>query len=158
MSSRRRLILEEALARLAAIVIASGFNTDAGQRVFLNEVPELGEDDPDVAIALVIGQNVIKQQGHKLFIDLPVEVQAIAKIAKPGTPGDPWHPFIAAEDVLEDVKRAWELDDMTFEGLLNCEMERVEEETAERQPGSSTVGVAIRYRLRYSERWGQPQA
>lgn len=158
MASRRRLILEEGLARLTAILTADGFNTNAGQAVSLNEVPELGEDDPDVAVALLIGQTLIKQQGQKLFVDVQFEIQAIAKIARPDAPGEAWHPWIAAEDVLEDVKRAWELEDMDFGGLLNCEMERSEEETAERQPGSSTVGVAIRYRMRYSERWGQPQA
>lgn len=158
MASRRRSILEEALARLQAIQTADGFNTNAGQAVSLNEVPELGEDDPDVIVALLMGDDEPKQQGLKIFVDLPIEIQAVAKIAKPATPGEPWHPWIAAEDVLEDIKRAFELDDMTFGGLLNCEMDRGTTSTAERQPGSTTVGLSIGYRLRYSEKWGAPEA
>lgn len=157
MASKRRAIIEAGLARLAAILIVDGFNTNAGQTALLNEVPELGQDDPSVVVALLIGADESKRSGNKVLVDLPVEIQAIARIAKPADIDGDWHPWIAAEDVLEDVKRAWELDDMTFEGLLNCDMDRGSTATADREPGSTTVGISIAYRLRYSERWGQPQ-
>lgn len=158
MASKRRAILEAGLARLAAIRVDDGFNTDAGNSVALNDVPELGKDDPDVTVAILVPTDeVTKQVGRKLFIELPIEIQGIAKIA-PTVPGANWHPWLEAEDVLEDIKRAWELDDMTFGGLLNGDMERIETENAEREPGTTTVGISIRYLLRYSECWGQPEA
>lgn len=157
MASRRRQILEAGVARLEAILVADGFNTNAGQSVLLNETPELGQDDPDVVIAMLIGDDEPKQQGNKVFLELPIELQAIAKVAKPDVPADAWHPWIAVEDLLEDIKRAWELDDRSLGGLLSCEMVRGVTRTAEREAGSTTVGLAITYALRYSERWGHPE-
>lgn len=157
MASRRQRIIEAALARLGVILQDDGFNTDAGRNVLLNQVPELGEDDPDVAIAILLGDDEPRQQGHKILIGLPIELQAIAKVARPDAGGE-WHPWIEAEQVLEDAKRAFELEDMKLGGLLNDDMERDVTSTSEREAGSTTVGLSIRYRLEYHEKWGAPEA
>lgn len=144
----RQAILEELRLRVRTIAIANGFTTDAGGKVFLGEAPQLGEDDPDQAIALVVEDDDVKDSGF-LYVTLPVAVQALAK-------ADLNEPWLAIEAILGDVKRAIELADRTLGGLLKHDLVRGPTRTLSREPGSTTVGVAITYRCQYLEGWGTP--
>lgn len=148
-ASRRQRILEALFARLEAIRVGATFQTDAGRFVYVNETPGFGPDDAETAIALVIGVDVVRVQGNKVFVALPIEVQALASAGlKEG-----WR---YTEPVLADIKRALELEDRTLGGLVEQWLARGSTRTLERDEGSTTVGVAVGYEANYSETWGNP--
>jgi len=149
MAARRRLILEAIRARLWEIRTVNGFATDAGETVFLGETPELGPDDPEQAIAIVVDDELPAHQGENVFSVMPVVVAALAK-------ADLDEPWLAVEAVLGDIKRAIELEDRTLGGLVRLRFERGATRTMKREPGSVTVGVAIEYRAPILEKWGSP--
>lgn len=145
----RQAIVEAVLARLQAIRSEDGFATDAGQAVFLGETPQLGPDDPNEAIAIVIGEDTIGYQGENLLVILPLEVQALAKAELDQA-------YLAVERVLGDIKTAIELTDRTLGGLVRRQIERDVTVTLKREPGMAVVGVSVTYRCPYIEAWGNP--
>lgn len=149
MSTRRQHILEALKTRVEAIRLANRFATDAGLSVFLGERPALGPDDPDTAIAILVFDDVLKAQGGKLFVAIPIGICAIAK-------ADLDTPWVSVEAVLGDIKTAVELADRTLGGLLRAPFERGSTNTMDRETGSTTVGAMVTYELQYSETWGHP--
>lgn len=147
--SRRELILAALLERIEAIRTTNGFNSDAGTRVFLGESPVLGPDDPDAAIAVVVGDDVTPYVGENVFVVLVVELQAVAK-------SNINHPWLAVEGLLADIKRAIEVEDRTLGKLLPNKLERGSSRTLPREPGSATVGASVTYIAKYPEAWGHP--
>jgi hypothetical protein len=150
-ATRRRLILEAIKTRLEAIRTADGFDTNLGRQVFLGEATELGPDDPEQAIKVVVGLDLIRWQspGHAFLITLPIGIWAVAK-------ADVTQAWLASESVIGDVKRAIELEDRTLGGLLTSPFERGQTQALERPPGSTTIGIGIGYMLLYKEGWGTP--
>lgn len=135
--------------RLSAISVDAGFLTDAGQFIVFGEAPQLGSGDPGEAIAIVMGDDAPTQQSQAVVIvTTPVEIHAIAKV----TPSDPFAPV---EAVLADIKRAVELPDWSFAGLVSA-MRRGVTRALPREPGATTAGVAITYELTWKEGWGNP--
>lgn len=148
-ASKRRLILEAVRARLQEIDGQGAFETDAGARVFTNETPNYGPNDPATAIAMTVGDDQPEWQQGKVLITLPLILIALATASL----GEPWK---AAEQVLADLKRAMELDDRRLGGLLHWELLRGPTQTAELPEGATTVGVQITYIAQYEESWGSP--
>jgi hypothetical protein len=149
MATRRLLILQELLTRVQQITVANGFATDAGAAVFMGEVLQLGESDPDVVLALVAGDDLVRSQQVNIAVTLPVEIQAVAR-------ADLAQPWVAVETVLGDIKRAMELPDRTLGGLVRQQVLRSVTRTLPREPGTLTVGVGVTYVLPYIEEWGAP--
>ena len=149
MASRRQQILEALRARLWAIRTTAGFATDAGETVFLGETPELGPDDPEQAIAMVVEDEIPTYQGENLYTTIPIVIAALAK-------ADLDEPWLAVEAVLGDIKAAVELADRTLGGLVTRQIQRGPTRTMQRDAGSVTVGVAIEYRCPLVEAWGRP--
>lgn len=149
MSTKRQDILEALRARLQAITRIGGYATDAGALVFLGEQPDLGPDDPDVALAIGVGDDEPGHQGEHVFIRLPLEIQAIAKASL----DEPW---LTIEAVIGDIKKAVEQSDRTLGGYVKRQIERGVTRTLAREPGSTTVGVGITYVAPYVEVWGAP--
>jgi hypothetical protein len=156
-ASRRKLILEEFRARVSAITIANGFFTDAGKNVFLGEVPTLGPDDAETAIALVVEEDDPNTQtpfgpgtGATIQIGLTIAIHALAM-------ADLDTPLLAIEDVIHDIKQAVELDDRTLGGLVGSLM-RGPTRPLDREEGSTVVGASVDYDVMYSEAWGDPEA
>lgn len=147
--TRRRAILEALRSRVAAITVDNGFSTDAGAALFLNEVPALGPDDPEVAIAMLVDDDEVAWQGKKVLLRLPVRLIALAR-------ADLDAPWTAVENVLGDIKRAVELEDRLVGGLLHAFLERGVTSTREREAGSDAVGCEVPYIAPYSEGWGDP--
>lgn len=149
MITRRAVILER-IGRLAArITKANGFDTDAGLAVYIGIAPELGDKDPDYAIAIVPREELHEEQG-RITNGLPIEVQAIGK----ATATDAW---IGVELLLGDIKAGIEdPNDRTLGAVLKGTMKRVTTRTLERQPGSTTIGVGIVYACPYVDEWGNP--
>lgn len=149
-SYRRKQILEQLFARVQLIRTEHGYKTDAGRLVFLGEAFELGPDDPDVAIAIVVLDDDPTQRAEKVHIDLPIDFRALAK-------ADQDQPWLAVEDIIGDIKRAVEQEDRTLGKLVNHPgLERRPTRTLPRAPGSETVGASLVYLAPYSEVWGAP--
>lgn len=154
-ASRRRLILEAFRDRVVEIQKVNGYLTDAGKTVFLGENPKLGPDDPDTAIALVIGDDEPGEQtvfgsgeGASIEIDLLIGVQALTK-------ADIDAPLLAIEDVIQDIKNAIELTDRGMGDLVK-QMKRGPTVPLDREEGSAIVGASVSYELLYVEDWGDP--
>lgn len=144
MTNRQR-ILEAVMARLQTIQVDAGYITDAGRRIYLGEVVDLGPDDPDDALAVVPLDTQVLPNRIEV---LPVEVQAVAK-------ADLEQPHVAIEQLLADIARAFETADRTLGGLVKY-MELGPTRALPREAGSTTVGCGITYSLTYARVWGQP--
>jgi len=147
--TRRQLLLLEFVERVSQIRTANGFLTDAGATVFFGEQVVLGEDDPDVVVAVVVRDDIVGYQGENVVTTLPIEVQVIAK----SNINKPW---LITEQVLGDVKAAVELEDRTLGGLVPRKILRSTTRTLPREPGSETVGIGITYVAPMLEAWGRP--
>ena len=150
-TTRRQSILEVLITRLELVQVVNGFATDTGAAVYFGEVPALGFDDPEQAIALVVGVETPQwmQDGKKFQILLPVNIAAVAK-------ADLSAPYLVVEQVIGDIKRAIELEDRYLGGLVEWPLERGPVQTLTREPGSTTVGAAVTFAIRYTEGWGNP--
>lgn len=148
--SRRQLILEAIKGRLEAIKKSDGFQTDAGCNVFLHEAPAFGPDDPQSGIAIVVADDAVGWQGANLAIGLQVELQAFSDTSLTRC----WE---ECEAILSDIKRAMELEDRRFGGLIKPELVRGSTRTLPREPGTTTVGVGVSYGMTYVEVWGHPE-
>jgi hypothetical protein len=147
--SKRQQVLEAVQTRQEAIRKADGFQTDAGETVYLGERPELGPDDPDAVIAIVVRDDQVKVQSGKVFVTLPIAICANAK-------ADLEAPWVAIEALISDIKTAMELEDKTLDGLLSEPIGRGSTRTLDREAGSMTVGASVTYVLSYTEQWGRP--
>ena len=150
MPSTRQTFLEEIFrARLQTIRVTAGFNTDAGETVFLGEVANLGPHDPDTAIAIVPGDiEVRRDQARKLFVQLPVEIQLVAKVSL----DEPW---VRIEQMLADVQKAIEVDDDLIRGAERS-LAYGSERVLPREAGMTTTGAGITYVATWARKWGQP--
>ena len=59
MATRRQDIIAELISRVSAITKTNGFSTNAGRNVYVGEIVKLGENEPDSAIAIVIGNETV---------------------------------------------------------------------------------------------------
>jgi hypothetical protein len=145
--SARSSAIAEMRTRLRLIRKVNGYSTDAGDHVFLGETPQLGPDDPDEAIAIVVGEDEPTVQGPKVILSLPVQVQAHVKV----TAADPW---MSVENLVADIKKAVETDHDL--GRRVNDLQRGPVAPLEREDGSEVVGCGVEYRLVYAEKWGAP--
>lgn len=154
-TSQRVRILEALVERLQAVrangQAASGatYETDAGLAVYVGERPELGESDPAVAVAVLPQEDDTEAIGQQLafMVRLPVAIEAIASVELD-------QPYLAAVAVVADIKRAIE-GERTLGGLVS-EIRRGATAVVPREPGTTTVGVAVTYQLTFKEPWGNP--
>lgn len=151
--SRRQQILDALVTRLESIRAGNTsdggatFATDAGYAVFLGEAPQLGEGDPDQAVAVLVLEDEPTPFGQSLRIVLPVDIQAVCKASID-------NPWTAAEQVVADIKRAVEID-RNLDGLVTG-LDRGPVTVQGREPGTTTVNVSVLYRLTLKEEWGNP--
>jgi hypothetical protein len=149
--SRRRLIFEVYRDRVSAIRGTNGFATEAGRAVSVGELPNLGPDDPEDAVAIIGGNDDWRQQGKAFFVSWPITVWAVTKASREA-------PYLALEHTLADIVRAVELDDMTLGGLVYQAIRRIPPRlTLPREDGSQVVGVGVTYMHDFKEGWGAPE-
>ena len=77
MATRRQQIITEIVSRLQAITKANGFETDAGEHVFVGEIVKYGENDPVSAITVVVGDEATVSQRVKVIYDFTLDIQAL---------------------------------------------------------------------------------
>lgn len=155
--SIRQRILEALLARVQAIH-GSGFQTNAGHRVYLGVDARLSEEDDmqaehdSASIEIRLGDiDPPDHQMERLQIELPVTFTVVARASYR-------QPWMAIESAAADVKRAIELEDRTLGGLVPSDIERGAEGSMPRERGSEVVGYEITYPVLYSEAWGYPES
>ena len=146
--TKRLRILDAMAARLSAITIANGYETNAGQALYIGAAPELSENDPPAGIAIVPLDTTTREDGP-IWETFPLDIQAIAY-------ADLEQPWIAVELVIGDIKRAIEQEDRTLSSILKGDLDRNSTKTLERQPGSKTVGAGVTYVCSFVEPWGNP--
>lgn len=154
-TSRRQLIIEWFQSALAGITVIGGYRTNAGQALYVGASPDLGGEeetgDPSAAIALLIGTDAVKRTGGKVQVVLPIKVACLSRAL---ITADAWE---AVEAMVADVKEVIELPAQTLVGSsVIGSLERGPTNTADREPGSLTVGAEIEYLVSYCEAWGAP--
>lgn len=154
--SRRLRIIDALKARVEAIETVNGFNTNAGQRVYLGELPELGPDDPEAVIAIIPREDIVPDALNNIPIKWPIDIFVLVS-------PDIAAPWIVTENALADIKKAVELEDRSLGGLLMGGRDnpgglvRGTTETFPRQTGAEVVGASITYMAPYAEAWGFPE-
>lgn len=149
--SRRARIIARVADRLEAITIDAGYSTDAGRALTVGFTPTLGDDDPEVALALTVGTDgpggLMKRKGQ---LTLPLIVHVLVN----STAVDAW---MRVEAALADVKVAMEkTSDRTLDGLIEPEIERGATTPARRESASDALGVTVPYTVTYQEAFGDP--
>jgi hypothetical protein len=103
---------------------------------------------------VVVEDDEVGTHQAKVLLVLPLSIQAIVPVTSAMDLG---RAYRDAERVVADIKRAYELLDRKFGGLLNGEgIMRGSTRTIPREPGSEFVGVEIRYLAPMHETWGAP--
>ncbi len=151
--TKRQAILEAIRDRLCSVK-RPGYTTNIGREVFVGEKPELGPDDPEEAVAILIEDDRILWQQDKKHIELPFEVVAVVKVAADKV--ERKQAWLRLESVLEDIKTALETDDRRMGGLLTDNLQSGGTRTLPRESGSEVISVGISYRAKYTESWGRP--
>ena len=151
--SLRADILAAVVTRLQAIDQADErFVTAAGLNIQLGDLRELGEGDPDEALAVHLVEDDVRMAGPAMLINATLQIGALCKV----TTADPW---TRVEQILADIKVAMEISETPerrLAGLLTGPMERRPVQAYEREPGSLTAGLVLSYSLQWKEGWGNP--
>ena len=149
--STRQLILEALVTRVSAIDGTPPFQTTAGARVYLYEVPDLGPDDPDQAVSILPQDDEVQHQAENVLVHWPIEIRALVKASLA-------NPMLVVEAVVADIKRGVETADrrLGLPGAVRDRMRRGTTQAFPREPGTTTVGAGIRYEIPFIEGWGTP--
>ena len=147
--SVRQSILTEIVSRLSGISVDNGFQTDAGELVLVGQTPALSEADPEQALAVLVGGDVVGYQGENVLTQLSIVVHALLR-------ADVDQPTLASEAVIADIKKAVEIDHDLGGALQPRGLERGSTTAAKREQGSEFVAATVEYNCRFVERWGQP--
>jgi hypothetical protein len=159
--SKRQAAIAELVRRLEFITKAKGYNTDAGEHIFLGEAPSFGEGDPPEAIAILIQDDSPQTSGGAIRTRTPIEIWAVV-------PAGIEAPLLAVEAIIADVKEAVEIeidgsvdrflgtiaDDGHPYGTLPRGLERGVIQALKREPGGTYVRAAVEYVANFEERWG----
>jgi hypothetical protein len=160
--SKRQAALQDLIARLAYITKEKGYNTDAGEHIFLGEAPTFGEDDPPEALAVLVGEDSPQTSGGLIRTRTPIEIWAVV-------PATLEQPLLAVEAIIADIKEAVEIEADgsvdRFLGMLTEEegkpygtlpkgLERGSIRALRRQEGSTYVGASVEYVAHFEEAWG----
>lgn len=160
-ASKRQAALLDLIARLEFITKAKGYNTDAGEHLFLGEAPTFGEDDPPAALAVLVAEDSPQTSGGIIRIRTPIEIWAVV-------PATLEQPLLAVEAIIADIKEAVEIEaDGSVDrflgtvtdqgrpyGTLPKGLERGSIRALRRQEGSTYVGAVVEYVAYFEESWG----
>jgi hypothetical protein len=159
--SKRQAAISDIVRRLEFITKAKGYNTDAGEHIFVGEAPTFGEADPPEALAVLVEEDSPRIEGGLIRTRTPIEIWAVV-------PAGTSDPLLAVEAIISDIKEAMEIeadgsldrflgtvtDDDRPYGTLPKGLERGTIKPLRRQEGSTYVGAAVEYIAHFEERWG----
>lgn len=141
-------IFEAFVDRLHQIQRVNDFESDAGKNVLTGVEAELGDDDPEAVLLITVGDESIVNHQANVAFDLPYIISILVR-------ADLDQPWMTAEKVIGDVKKAIQTTDRSLGGLLQGQqnLRRSEVRTLERESGSGYVGSSITYVVRMVENW-----
>lgn len=159
--SKRQAAIAELVRRLEFITKANGYNTDAGEHIFLGEAPAFGEGDPPEALAILIDDDSPQTNGGVVRTRTPIEIWAVV-------PAGFEDPLLAIEAIITDIKEAVEIEaDGSIDrflgtvteagqpyGTLPRGIERGVVQAVKRDPGGTYVRAAVEYVAYFEETWG----
>lgn len=146
--SRRREAIRAFKALLTGIKRADGYFTDAGEVIAVGEAYQLGPDDPDVVLAMIVNdEDMLAPQGDvKRAVHLPIDVVVLVRPNLDDVIG-------SIEDGIEDVRRAVEAD-RTLGGILINTLRLGRIRTLPRESATATAGAVLPYTLPVSDAYG----
>lgn len=159
--SKRQAAIGDLVRRLSYITKANGYNTDAGEHIFVGEAPTFGEADPPEALAVLVGEDSAQTNGGVIRTRTPIEIWAVV-------PAGTNDPLLAVEAIITDIKEAVEIEaDGSVDrflgdvaeggvpyGTLPRGLERGTIKPLRRQEGSTYVGTSVEYVANFEEHWG----
>jgi hypothetical protein len=159
--SKRQVAIEELVHRLEFITKANGYNTDAGEHIFVGEAPTFGDADPPEALAVMVDEDSVQTNGGVMRARTPVEIWAVV-------PAGLAAPLYAIEAIIADIKEAVEIEaDGSVDrflgtttdagqpyGTLPRGLERGTIKPIRRNEGSEFVGAIVEYIANFEEHWG----
>jgi hypothetical protein len=144
--STRQDVIGELVSRVEDISIVNGYQTDAGLTLFVGATRQLGPDDPNTAICVLVRDDAATDLGGDVSTTLPVECQAIGKVTLDAA-------WLTVEAIIADIRKAIETGDRTLDGLLTRDLVRGRTRALPRDPGSTQIGAGVEYRATFLESW-----
>ena len=142
--SIREQIMASFAARLAAITVANGYQTDIGDNVVRARRSFLEEDLP--AISVIDGAETFDRRGGSVLVSVPIEVHVIRNTTTHGSD---------CNKTLADVYQCVESWDFKTAGLIDS-IEYQQGEPEYPEDGSDVLKVVSRFLLKYNLVKGDP--
>lgn len=146
MSTTVKESFDAIIVRLQAILVASGYNTNAGREVYRG-VRFFQDDDVFPLLTVFSGDEVIEKLTYN-------EYRSTRIINIEGYVQDADTPTIGIEQLIEDVQEAMEQTDVSLGGLVEVLDYTGIEEVEPPLAGSDISGVRITYEIVYRRQYG----
>ena len=146
-------ILEAIETRLQAITVVGGYNTDAGNQVYLGK-RQVNPDEVDTGPVILVfdESDELAEEGGNVcgteFVQMSVSVQAFME-------------YVAIAHtrlmhlLIQDIKRSIFLSDSTMGGICSAVLYGGREVDYP-EPGGETVAVTVTVNILYFESYGAP--
>lgn len=145
MSTTAKDAIAAVITRLEAILIDSGYNTNAGWDVFAG-VRYFQDDSIFPLLTVFSGDEVVEKLTYDTYrCERNVNIEGYVK--------DPLTPTIMIEELIEDVQQAVEQADVTMGGLVEMIDYTGIEEIDPPAAGSDIAGVRITYVMTYQRQY-----
>ena len=134
------------ITRLQDILIANGYNTDAGNQVY-SGVRFFNDDTTFPVVTVFSGDEVVEKLTYDSYrSERAVNIEAYVKDAST--------PTGSIEDMIEDIQHAVELADTSLGGLVEVLDYTGVEEIEMPESGSDLAGVRVTYLFTYQREYG----
>ena len=134
------------IARLQAILISGGYNTDAGNQVY-SGLRYFQDDSTFPILTVFSGEEVVEKLTYNSY-------RSERTINIEGYVQDKSTPTASIEQLIEDVQRAIEQPDISLGGLVEVVDYTGVEEIDPPEAGSDIAGVRITYLVTYQRVYG----
>lgn len=134
--------------RLQAILVASGYNTDAGNQVYLGRRYFVGENTVYPLLTIFTGSEDPSGEGALGGYDLSRDIIIEGYVDDASTP------TVSLENLIEDIQQALEQSDITLGGVVDSLDYAGLEAPEPPNDGSSIATVQVNYRIGYQRAYG----
>lgn len=147
MSTQAQQAIAAIVARLEAISVVGGYNTDAGDQVHLGRRGFDAESDTFPLLSVFSGAEQVERLTAGRY-------RCTREIRITGYVDDTTTPTVALEELVEDVQRAVEQADETLGGLVHSLEYTGLDEPEPRDDGGTVSGVVVTYSIEYDREYG----
>jgi hypothetical protein len=138
--------LQAIIARLQAILISGGYNTDAGNQVYAG-VRFFQDDETFPILTVFTGDEVVEKLTYNSY-------RSERTVVIEGYVQDAATPTVSLEQLIEDVQQAMEQPDISLGGLIEVLDYTGIEEIDPPEAGSDVAGVRITYLITFQRQYG----